>query len=228
LLVFSLLGLGIMTLGSGGLGWVMAGRVLRPVSAITGAARRASERHLGERLDMQGPSDELKQLADTFDDMLERLDIAFTGQRRFIADASHELRTPLTVMRTAIDVTLAKPTRSPQQLEAMAGKVRRSIDRADNLVDALLTLAISEHEVTAKDFVDLAVLAEDVLETVTLGISQRALKASADLQPAETKGDSVLSNGSSATSSTTLSAITIPADGSAFRPGRPRTTPILR
>jgi signal transduction histidine kinase len=192
LLVFSLLGLAVMTVGSGGLGWVMAGRVLRPVSAITGAARRASERHLGERLDMQGPNDELKQLADTFDDMLERLDTAFASQRRFIADASHELRTPLTVMRTAIDVTLSKTTRSPTQLESMAAKVRRSIDRADSLVDALLTLAISEHEVTASEFVDLAALAEDALEIVAPAISQRDLNASVDLQPAETNGNPVL------------------------------------
>lgn len=192
LLVFSLLGLGVMTLGSAGLGWVMAGRALRPVSAITGAARRASERHLGERLDMQGPSDELKQLADTFDDMLERLDMAFASQRRFIADASHELRTPLTVMRTAIDVTLSKPTRSQEQLEVMAAKVRRCVEQADSLVEALLTLAISEHEVSAMELIDLSALAEDVLETNTHCIRQKGLKASADLEPAETNGDPVL------------------------------------
>jgi len=192
LLLFSILGLGVVTLVSGGLGWVMAGRVLRPVSAITGAARRASERHLGERLEMQGPSDELKELADTFDDMLERLDLAFAGQRRFIADASHELRTPLTVMRTAIDVTLAKPTRSPEQLEAMAAKVRRSVDQADSLVEALLTLAISEHEVTAMESLDLASLVEEALETLTTEISQRGLSVTVDLRTAETDGDPVL------------------------------------
>ena len=93
------------------LGWIMAGRVLRPVHAITAAARRASEENLGERIALAGPADELKELADTFDAMLARLDAAFASQRRFVANASHELRTPLTVMRTAIDVTLAKPER---------------------------------------------------------------------------------------------------------------------
>jgi len=117
LLLFSGLGLGLMTIVSAGAGWVVAGRVLRPVRVITGTARRASDQHLGERIALSGARDELKELADTFDDMLERLDRAFSAQRRFVADASHELRTPLTVMRTAIDVTLAKPGRTPEQLE---------------------------------------------------------------------------------------------------------------
>src|SRR6266702_1515586 len=100
LLVVSLVGLGVMTVASGGLGWFMSGRVLRPVRVITQTARRASEQHLGERLALTGARDELKELADTFDDMLERLDAAFATQRRFVANASHELRTPLTLMRT--------------------------------------------------------------------------------------------------------------------------------
>ncbi len=129
LLLFSLVGLGAMTVASGGLGWVMSGRVLRPVRVITETARRASEQHLGERLALTGARDELKELADTFDGMLERLDAAFATQRRFVANASHELRTPLTVMRTAIDVTLAKPSPTVPQLEDMAVRVRRSIDR---------------------------------------------------------------------------------------------------
>ena len=124
LLVFSLVGLGVMTVASGGLGWFMSGRVLRPVRVITETARRASEQHLGERLALTGATDELKELADTFDDMLERLDAAFATQRRFVANASHELRTPLTVMRTAIDVTLAKPSPTARQLNDMAVRVR--------------------------------------------------------------------------------------------------------
>ncbi len=144
LLVFSLAGLAGMTVASGVLGWFMSGRVLRPVRVITATARRASEQHLGERLALTGARDELKELADTFDDMLERLDAAFATQRRFVANASHELRTPLTVMRTAIDVTLAKPSPTARQLTDMAVRVRRSIDRAETMVEALLTLAVSD------------------------------------------------------------------------------------
>jgi signal transduction histidine kinase len=189
LLVFSLVGLGVMTVVSCGLGWLVAGRVLRPVSAITGAARRASEQHLGERLSLQGPRDELKELADTFDEMLDRLDVAFAGQRRFIADASHELRTPLTVMRTAIDVTLAKPDRTPEQLETMATKVRRSVDHAERLISSLLTLATSERELTTTEFVDLATVAEDAVDAAGADIVRRGLRMTTSLSPACVSGE---------------------------------------
>lgn len=192
LLLFSLIGLGVMTIASGGLGWVMARRVLRPVTTITDAARRASERHLGERIALQGPNDELKQLADTFDDMLARLDSAFASQKRFVADASHELRTPLTVMRTALDVTLAKADRSPEQLDAMAAKVRRSLDQAEALIDALLTLAVSERRAESAEFVDLATVAEDLLEGLRPEASSAGLRVHADLDPAETNGNETL------------------------------------
>ena len=149
------------------LGWIMAGRVLRPVHAITAAARRASEENLGERIALAGPEDELKELADTFDAMLGRLDAAFASQRRFVANASHELRTPLTVMRTAIDVTLAKPERTPAQLEAMAAEVRQATGQAERLVEALLTLARSDRGTGPRSVLDLAVLAEDALDAAT-------------------------------------------------------------
>ena len=153
------------------LGWVVAGRVLRPVHAITAAARRASEENLSERIGLAGPPDELKELADTFDGMLARLDSAFASQRRFVANASHELRTPLTVMRTAIDVTLAKPTRTPGQLESMAAEVRHAVDQAEALIEALLTLARSDRGQGSRSALDLAVFAEDALDTAapTLG-----------------------------------------------------------
>jgi len=192
LLLYSLLGLGVMTVASGGLGWYVSGRVLRPVRAITETARRASDQHLGERLALTGAQDELKELADTFDEMLERLDQAFAAQRRFVANASHELRTPLTVMRTAIEVALAKPNRTTQQLEDMAVRVRRSIDRAENMIEALLLLAISDQGVTSSELLDLSAVAEDALELAAPGITRLGLSVQADLAPAEATGDQQL------------------------------------
>ena len=193
LLLFSALGLGIMTVVSAGAGWIVAGRVLRPVRAITGTARRASQENLGERIALAGARDELKELADTFDDMLERLDRAFAAQRRFVADASHELRTPLTMMRTAIDVTLAKPVRTDEQLEAMAVRVRRSIERAEGMVDALLTLAVSEQGRSASsEPFNLATAAEDAIDAAAGEIQRLDLRLRADLDPAETTGDGPL------------------------------------
>jgi signal transduction histidine kinase len=189
LLVFSLVGLGLMTVASGGLGWFMSGRVLRPVRVITETARRASEQHLGERLALTGATDELKELADTFDDMLERLDAAFATQRRFVANASHELRTPLTVMRTAIDVTLAKPSPTAPQLKDMAVRVRRSIDRAETMVEALLTLAVSDQGKLSTEFSDLATWAEDAIDAAAPEIERLDLHVVAELNQAETTGD---------------------------------------
>jgi signal transduction histidine kinase len=192
LLTFSLVGLAVMTVVSGGLGWFVSGRVLRPVRAITETARRASDQHLGERLALTGAQDELKELADTFDDMLERLDGAFAAQRRFVANASHELRTPLTVMRTAIDVTLAKPSRNTQQLEDMAARVRRSVDRAEAMIEALLVLAISDQGAVSRELLDLCAVAEDALELAAPGVTRLGLTVEAELAPAETTGDQQL------------------------------------
>jgi signal transduction histidine kinase len=189
LLLLSLVGLAGMTVASGGLGWYMSGRVLRPVRVITETARRASERHLGERLALTGARDELKELADTFDDMLERLDAAFATQRRFVANASHELRTPLTVMRTAIDVTLAKPSPTTRQLTDMAVRVRRSIDRAEAMIEALLTLAVSDQGKLSTEFTDLATSAEDAIDAAAPEIERLDLRVDALLDPAETAGD---------------------------------------
>ena len=189
LLGFWALGLGGMTVASGGLGWYISGRLLRPVREITETARRASEQHLGERLALAGPRDELKELADTFDDMLERLDAAFATQRRFVANASHELRTPLTVMRTAIDVTLAKPSPTASQLTDMAVRVRRSVDRAESMIEALLTLAVSDQGKLSTEFTDLATWAEDAIDAAAPEIERLNLHVEAKLDPAETTGD---------------------------------------
>lgn len=188
----SLIGVGVLVVASAALGWLVSGRALRPVRSITEAARRASELRLGQRVALAGPDDEFKQLADTFDVMLERLDTAFTSQKRFVANAAHELRTPLTAMRTAIDVTLSKPARTPEQLEAMADKVRRSVERAEATVEALLTLATSELGAPARDTIDLATVAEDALDVVQGAIDQRRIDVEAALGSATARGDRVL------------------------------------
>ncbi len=188
----SVIALGVLALASIGLGWLASGRALRPVRSITEAARRASELRLGQRLALTGPDDEFKRLADTFDVMLERLDAAFTSQKRFVANAAHELRTPLTAMRTAIEVTLSKPTRTPAELEAMAAKVMRSVEHADATIEALLTLATSELGPTAPESMDLATAAEDALDATHAAIDQRHITVEATLQPALARGDRVL------------------------------------
>jgi signal transduction histidine kinase len=219
LLLYSLVGLGIMGALSGAVGWLVAGRALRPVHAITGAARRASEENLGECLALAGPPDELKELADTYDAMLARLDAAFASQRRFVANASHELRTPLTVMRTAIDVTLAKPGRTPAQLEDMAAEVRGAVDRAEALIEALLTLARSDRGTTAVEPADLAVLAEDALDAAAPAIRAGSLGLETALQPAPACVISSCSTGWWSTWWTTRSGTTSRAAGYRWRPG---------
>ena len=190
--IASAIGIGILAIAAAGLGWLASGRALRPMRSITEAAKRASELRLGQRLAFTGPDDELKQLADTFDVMLERLDAAFTSQKRFVANAAHELRTPLTAMRTAIEVTLSKPTRTPDQLEEMAARVKRSVERAEATIEALLTLAVSEVGATAQEAIDLATAAEDALDATHAAIDHRHITVDAALAPARARGDRVL------------------------------------
>ncbi len=190
--IASAIGLGILAITAAGLGWLASGRALRPVRSITEAAKRASELRLGQRLALTGPDDEFKQLADTFDVMLERLDAAFTSQKRFVANAAHELRTPLTAMRTAIEVTLSKPTRTPEQLEAMAARVKRSVERAEATVEALLTLATSELGPAAEEAIDLATAAEDALDATHAAVDRGHIRVDAALEPARAYGDRVL------------------------------------
>ena len=190
--LWSLVGLAALTVAASGLGWVMASRALRPVREITDAARRASERHLGERINLVGPDDELKELADTFDEMLDRLDIAFATQRQFVANASHELRTPLTAMRTAIDVVLAKPNRTLQQLEATVERVNHSTERAEHIIEALLTMVVSNQGVEVVEPVDLATAAEDALDAVQAQVLRSGLRLESDLESAPVEGNRVL------------------------------------
>jgi signal transduction histidine kinase len=169
--------------------WMLAGRALRPVGAITEAAQRASGTRLHERLALTGPRDEITKLADTFDDMLDRLEHAFDAQRRFVANASHELRTPLTVARTAVEVTLAKPDRTPQQLETMASDVHGALAQAEHLVDSLLTLTRSEFLARASEPVDLATAAQDALDALAGEIAAHGVVVHTELNPAPSTGD---------------------------------------
>jgi signal transduction histidine kinase len=188
LLTYSLLTLAGATLLAGFAGWIAAGRILRPVHRLTAAARVASQQNLSQRIALQGPRDELRELADTFDAMLERLEAAFTSQRRFIANASHELRTPMTFMRTAIDVVLARPQPTRGELVSMAADVRQAADHAERLIGALLVLARNEQARTLADPLDLAAVAEDALE----GRNPGGITTTATLGEALVTGDRVL------------------------------------
>ena len=145
LLVGSLIALGVMVVASVVLGRLVAGRVLRPLRTMTAATRRISADNLHERLAVPGPSDEVKDLADTIDELLERLEGAFAAQRRFVANASHELRTPLTTMRASLDVAVAKPEPAPPSTVALVSRLRTELDQVDRLLEGFLVLARTQH-----------------------------------------------------------------------------------
>lgn len=192
LLAWSLGGLAVATFVAGILGWAIGRRILLPLHKVTAAARRASQERLDERISLNGPNDELKELADTFDDMLNRLDLALASQRRFVANASHELRTPLTSMRTLIDVAMAKPTRTTEQLEVLIGRVREAVDQSEALIDGLLTLARSDRGLTTHELVDLEAAAQDAIDQVATAARKSNIVIDADLSPGPTLGDRVL------------------------------------
>jgi signal transduction histidine kinase len=188
LLQYSLITLALVVALAAVLGWIAAGRALRPVHQITAAARAASERNLSARVALRGPRDELHELAETFDEMLDRLQSAFDSQRQFIANASHELRTPLAVMRATVDVVLDNPDSTTADLRDMAADIRAAVDHAEHLIGALLILARNERGLTVHDEVDLATVAEDVLDTADPGDR----RVHATLEPAVISGDPVL------------------------------------
>jgi signal transduction histidine kinase len=188
LLQYSLITLAVVIAFAAVLGWIFSGRALGPVHQITAAARAASEHNLSARVAPTGPRDELRELAETFDEMLGRLQSAFEGQQRFIANASHELRTPLAVMGATIDVVLGNPDATPGDLRGMAADIRAAVDHAEHLIGALLLLARNERGLTVRQEVDLATAAQDVLDTA--GPGDRRVHAT--LEPAVISGDPVL------------------------------------
>ncbi|HSO53819.1 MAG TPA: HAMP domain-containing sensor histidine kinase, partial [Actinomycetes bacterium] len=149
--------LGVLFVASLGVGWVVAGRVLRPIGRITAVARDIQATDLSRRIELPGPEDELKQLADQFDAMLARLDAAFAAQRQFTADASHELRNPLAIIRTNVDVALADPHADPDDLRHTITVVKRASDRMARLVDDLLALARRQEPTLEHEPIDLGV-----------------------------------------------------------------------
>ncbi|MGO8958170.1 MAG: ATP-binding protein [Streptosporangiaceae bacterium] len=182
LLIASVIALGIMAVASVAFGWIMAGRALRPVREMTEAAQRISADNLHERLAVAGPADELKDLGDTIDGLLERLEEAFSAQRRFVANASHELRTPLTTMRAAIDVAIAKPAPVPAQTVALADRLRTELDRIDELLEGLLVLARAQHSALPDNAVfSLSDVAAAALAERASAIGARALRVRASM-----------------------------------------------
>jgi signal transduction histidine kinase len=145
LLVVSAKALGIMAVPAVAVGWLVAGRYLRPLRTITATARTISATSLHERLNLDGPDDELKELGDTFDELLGRLDRSFRSQRQFAASAAHELRTPHATMRVWLDVAMAKPVPLPQHIVDLGDRLRRELDHVDQLIDGLLVLARAQH-----------------------------------------------------------------------------------
>jgi len=170
---YLLIGLGVLFLLSLVVGWVIAGRALRPVSAITAVARDIQASDLSRRIEHGGPDDELGRLADTFDGMLERLDAAFSAQQRFLADTSHDLRTPLAVIRSNIDVLADDPQASLEDWQEAGGVVQRNAERMANMIEDLLATARLEARAAARVDVDLAdLVAEAAAEFAPRGLDR--------------------------------------------------------
>ncbi|MGH2871661.1 MAG: sensor histidine kinase, partial [Solirubrobacteraceae bacterium] len=171
------------------LGWLVAGRVLRPLRAMTATARQISERNLHERLAIDGPRDELKDLADTLDGLLERLQVAFDAQRRFVANASHELRTPLTLQRALIEASLGDPAATLESVRSNQKRLLAIGEQQERLLEALLTLASSERGIDHRQPVDLAEVTDTVLLTLRSEADRLGLRLQTSIAHARITGD---------------------------------------
>jgi signal transduction histidine kinase len=177
--------LGLLFVGSLFVGWFVAGMVLRPVGRITGVAKDIEATDLSRRINLDGPDDELKELADTFDGMLGRIDDAFESQRQFIHEASHELRNPLAVIRTNIDVALGDPDATIEELRSVGEVVRRSAERMSTLVDDLLLYARHGTRETRREDVDLVAEVEDLVQEFSAAAEANGLLLAADVPSRE-------------------------------------------
>ncbi|SHG73153.1 hypothetical protein SAMN05443575_2648 [Jatrophihabitans endophyticus] len=182
----------IVVIGTTG-GYLLAKQALRPIARLTQTARALSTETLDQRINLGGPDDELRELADTFDAMLARLDAAFDSQRLFVANASHELRTPLSVIRTELEVTLGDPDADDEELRRMGSVVASATDRAQRLVTSLLSLArlqaVSGSELEVSETVDLAWLVPAALHAVTAEADEKGIRIETEVDSAQTSGD---------------------------------------
>ncbi|MFD3942756.1 sensor histidine kinase [Streptomyces sp. NPDC058579] len=186
--LFALLGLSIIAFA---FGYAMAGRVLSPLGRITRTARQVAGSDLARRIELDGPDDELKELADTFDEMLERLERAFTAQQRFVANASHELRTPLAINRTLLEVHLSDPG-APVELQQLGKTLLATNERSEQLVEGLLLLARSDNQIVERKPVDLAEVASRAIDQVHAEAQAKGVEIRGERGLAVVQGNGVL------------------------------------
>jgi signal transduction histidine kinase len=189
LVIESAIALAIMAVISTFLGWLVAGRVLRPLRTMTATTREISEENLHERLAMEGPHDELRHLADTIDGLLERLEGAFDAQRRFVANASHELRTPLTTTRALLEMVLTDPRATVQSFRITCQHVLEESEQQEQLIDALLVLAHSQRGLAHRELLDLNSITAEVVRANEAEVAARGLDLDLSLSPATLAGD---------------------------------------
>ncbi len=189
LVVESAVALAIMAVLSAALGWMIAGRVLRPLRTITAATQQISDVNLHERLAMPGPRDELRQLADTIDGLLGRLEAAFDAQRRFVANASHELRTPLTATRALLEMVMTDPHAGVETFREACRQALEESEQQERLIDALLTLAQGQRVPEGREHLDLAVIADEVCHRHEADAIARDLRVDVSLKSAALIGD---------------------------------------
>ncbi|MEU2338167.1 HAMP domain-containing sensor histidine kinase [Streptomyces sp. NPDC006654] len=186
--LLALLGLAVIAFA---FGYAMAGRVLSPLGRITRTARAVAGSDLSRRIELDGPDDELKELADTFDDMLERLQRAFTAQQRFVGNASHELRTPLAINRTLLEVHLSDPG-APVELQQLGKTLLATNERSEQLVEGLLLLARSDNQIVERKPVDLAEVATQAVDQVHAEAEAKGVTIRGVRKPAVVQGNGVL------------------------------------